>query len=101
MKYFKARPLLSTKRNKRIAIAVALLVGITGLTIVITRAGGFFVGVTPSQGTISGNAVIVTEPDGSKTLQFRAPSSPPPPTPPPTTPPPPTTGWPNASNVGL
>jgi hypothetical protein len=51
MKYFKAQSLLSSKRNKRIAITVALLVCIAGLTIVITRAGGFFVGVTPSQGT--------------------------------------------------
>lgn len=76
-----------SKRNWGIAAATALLVLIVGYYMVATYAAGFFIGVSPAKGTISGNAKIVTEADGTKSLLFNAPSTPPP-TPPPTTPPP-------------
>ncbi len=93
-----------SKRNKIIALAGAVLIATILYTIIISRAATNFVSVDPSGSTVSGNAQVVTESDGSKSILFKAPVTPPPTTPPPTTPPPtnpPVSGWPSADNVGL
>lgn len=72
------------KRNLIIAITAALLVATVGYVLVISRAAGPFASVTPESTTLSGNAKLITESDGSKAISFTAPIT----TPPPTTPPP-------------
>lgn len=94
----KARKL--SRRNTVIAIIAALLVVGIGYALVLTKAAGFFASVSPSSATLSGNAKVVTESDGTKALQFTAPTTTPPPTTPPPTTPPPTDGRPNESNTG-
>ncbi len=89
-----------SRRNRIIALAAAVLVAIILYTLIISRAATNFVSVDPSGSTISGNAQVVTESDGTKSILFKAPAT----TPPPTTPPPtnpPVSGWPNATNVGI
>lgn len=76
---------LSLSRNKLIALAAVVLILIIGYIFVQSRASGFFASVTPATASLTGNAKLVTEADGSKTVQFNAP---PITTPPPTTPPP-------------
>lgn len=89
----------SSKRNKIIALAVALIVATGGYALVVSRASGFFASVSPETAALSGNAKLVTESDGLKSLQFNGPVTPPPTTPP--TNPPASGEWPNAKNVGL
>lgn len=76
---------VSSKRNKIIALAVALVVATAGYALVVSRATGFFASVSPASATLTGNAKVITESDGSKAVQFNAPATTPP-TPPPTTP---------------
>ncbi|HEX8762347.1 MAG TPA: hypothetical protein VF733_01170 [Candidatus Saccharimonadales bacterium] len=76
----------SSKRNKVIALIVVGLALIVGFWVFMSRAASFFVSITPESSTLSGNAKLVSEADGSKALQFNAPVTPPPTTPP-TTPP--------------
>src|SRR5688572_22563160 len=89
------RKFLQTSRtNKLIAAAAALVVVIVGLGLLRTMAGGFFAAVDPDAGTLTTNAKLVTDSgaDGGKAIQFTAPSptpSPRTPTPTPTPPPPP------------
>lgn len=80
---------ISSKRNKIIALIVVLLVAISGYAFVMSRASGFFIVVSPTTATLTSNAKIITESDGSKVIQFTAPVAPPPTTPPVT---PPSTG---------
>jgi len=66
-----------------IAIAVGLIVLVSGFVIVSSFAGGFFASLSAGQSTIAGNAKIVTDTgtaDG-KALQFTAPATIPPTTP--------------------
>lgn len=70
-----------SRRRLMIAIVVAVALLIAGLTLVLTRASGFFASVDVSQATVSGNAKLVTQSDGSKAIEFTAPVvTPPPPT---------------------
>jgi hypothetical protein len=77
----------TSKRNRIIALSAALLIALGGYWMISSRAASFFVSVNPEGSTLSGNAKLVAEADGTKVLQFNAPT-PPPTTPPPTTPPP-------------
>jgi hypothetical protein len=80
----------TSKRNMFIILGVVAVVLIAGLTLAMTRASGFFASVDASKATLSGNATLVTNSDGSKAVEFKAPVTTPPtvpPTPPPTTPP--------------
>jgi hypothetical protein len=88
-----------SRRNKIIALSAAVLIATILYTLIVSRAASNFVSINPSAVTVSGNAQLVTEADGAKSLLFSAPVTPPPTTPPPTTPP--VSGWPSASNVGL
>jgi hypothetical protein len=74
------------KRNKVIALAIALLIIVAATVIVITQAAGFFASVEPDTGTLATNAKVVTDSSasGGKAVQFTAPVVPPPVTPPPT-----------------
>jgi len=99
-------------RNKKIvAISVAAIILVAGLSIVLTRAASFFAAIELEQATLSTNAKLVNDSraSGGQAVQFTAP----------TTTPPPTTGvcavstphvpdgpdgmggcWPGASNTG-
>src|SRR6266545_397322 len=68
--------------NKSIAGLVVLAIGISGYLLITGRAGGFFASFEPDNGTLSGNAQLVTDSSasGGKAVQFTAPVSPPPPT---------------------
>ncbi|MET1033158.1 MAG: hypothetical protein ABWX94_01530 [Candidatus Saccharimonadales bacterium] len=96
MKISSATNQASSKRNKIVALAAALVVATGGYALVVSRASGFFASVNPAQGTITGNASVVNDTDGSKVVQFNAPTTTPPPTAPPTS-----GAWPSASNSGL
>lgn len=76
------------KRNTIIAAVIALLVLVAGLWVLISRAADLFASVAPADASLSGNAKLVVEADGTKALQFNAPVTQPPTTPPPTIPPP-------------
>lgn len=78
---FPKRPL---DRNKLIAIVAAMLIMVVGYLFIQSQASGFFATINPASSTLNGNAKLVTESDGSKTIHFNAPPA----TPSPTTPPP-------------
>lgn len=69
----------SSKRNMLVALGAALVVTTAGYLFVLTKAAGFFASVDPSTASLSGNASLVNEADGSKSLQFNAPAAPLPP----------------------
>jgi len=68
-----------------IAASAALVVLIAGLTIFHSSAASFFAGIEAEQGTVSGNASVVSisGASGGQAVQFNAPAPPPPPPPPP------------------
>jgi len=70
------------RRNALIAGAVALIIIITGVVVVLTRASGYFAAVEAESGTISGNAQSIADTTASagKAIQFKAGSTTPPPT---------------------
>ncbi len=72
-----------SKNSKLIALGVALVVVVAGVAIVLTKASGFFVATEPENGTVSGNALVVSDASasGGKAVQFTAPIAPPPPPP--------------------
>ncbi|HEX8763473.1 MAG TPA: hypothetical protein VF733_07015 [Candidatus Saccharimonadales bacterium] len=84
-------------RNKVVALAAVVTVAIILYALILTRAASSYVSISPSTATLSGNAQVVTESDGTKSLVFQAPATPPPTTPPPTTPP---ATWPTRTSVG-
>lgn len=91
-------------RNKIIAVAAVILIMTMGYVFIQTRASGFFASVDPSGATLTGNAQLLTESDGSKSIRFNAPATTPPPTPPPTPPssgPRSCSGKPDASCTGV
>lgn len=66
------------KRNTLIALGSALMVALVGYTLVLTKAAGFFANVDPSTATLSGNATLVSQTDGTQVLQFNTGTTPPP-----------------------
>ena len=63
----------TSKRNRIIALCAALLVVAIGYALVMIKAAGFFASVSPDSASLSGNAKLVNEADGTKSLQFNAP----------------------------
>lgn len=103
MKNFERKSIKSkspaSKRNKIIAIGAALSVAIVGYALIMSRAAGPYASISPASATLTGNAKVITETDGSKSLQFNAPVVTPPPTTPPATG---LKGWQlTSTNVGL
>ena len=88
--------LQTSRTNKLIAAVVAVAVVATGYFVLRSGAAGFFAATELENGTLSGNAQIVSDSgaSGGKAVRFFAgssttpPPAPPPTTPPPTTPPP-------------
>ena len=74
------------KRNTLIAAAVAVIVILAGYFVITTGAAGFFAQAESEDGTLSGNAKIVSEASatGGKAIQFVEPTAPTNPTTPPT-----------------
>src|SRR6266496_2330493 len=66
----------ASKRNKIIALLIALAVVVVGATLIITRATGPFASLEPEKSTISGNAAVVTDSaaSGGQALKFQAPA---------------------------
>ncbi|MGH7196746.1 MAG: hypothetical protein ACREGJ_03190 [Candidatus Saccharimonadales bacterium] len=99
-----------TRTNLIIAVSVAAIVLVAGYFLMQTNAAGFFVAHEVEQGSLSGNANIISDSGASngKAVQFTAPAAPPPPPPPP--PPsggsgcltkPSGCGYPDATNTGV
>lgn len=72
----------TSKGNKIIAASIGLVVVVVGITLVQTRASGFFAGIEGESGTASANAKIITDSSASsgKAIQFTAAATTPPPT---------------------
>jgi hypothetical protein len=68
-----SRPKKIFRRNTLLALGVALVVATLGYVLVLTKASGFFASVDASTAALGGNASLVTETDGSKSLRFNAP----------------------------
>jgi hypothetical protein len=73
--------LVSNKGVVTIALVAMGVVGISGFVVVLTRASGFFASVEPANGTLSGNAKIVSDATAAsgKAIQFTQPAVTPPP----------------------
>ncbi len=72
------------RTNVIIAATVAFMIIAVGVTLVVSKASGFFAANEPELGTLAGNAsqVTIAGASGGKALQFNAPATPPPPPPP-------------------
>jgi hypothetical protein len=72
----------NSRKSLIIAGATALVVLIVGLVVWQLQAAGYFSAIEPEQGTVSGNAKIVSDgsASGGLAIQFTAPVLPPPPT---------------------
>jgi hypothetical protein len=73
----------NSKINLIFAVAVGVVVIIVGYTLTMTLASGFFASLEGEQGTLAGNAQVVSDSSasGGKAIQFNAPATPPPPPP--------------------
>lgn len=79
----KMKSLVSSRRSSfTIALVVVIAVGLAGVLLVLTRASGFFASAEPENGTLSGNALLVSDSSATsgKAIQFTAPLVIPPPT---------------------
>jgi hypothetical protein len=94
-------------KTKIISVAVIVVVGLCGIASMVIRASGFFAAADPENGTLSGNASIVSDAtaSGGKVIRFNAPA--PAPAPAPSPPPPPGStscplpAYPDASCTGI
>jgi hypothetical protein len=70
----------TSSKNKTIALSAAALVMGIGILFVATHASGFFSAGEPENGSVSGNASIVSDAgaSGGKAIKFNAPVVPPP-----------------------
>jgi len=62
-------------RNRIVAVASALVVATVGYVLVASHAASFFASVSPADATLSANAKVITDADGTKSVQFTAPAS--------------------------
>ncbi len=71
----------SSKTNKIVAISIAALVIVVGVTLSFTKATGFFAAIESEAGTTTTNAKVVSDPaaSGGQAIQFTAPIVTPPP----------------------
>lgn len=83
-----------TKRNKIIAVSIAVLVALVGTFLLATHASGPFASVNATNATVTSPATLVTDAAASagKAIQFNAAAQPPPP---------PTSTKPDATNTGV
>lgn len=67
----------NSRLNLVLAVSVSAVVVVVGVFLVSTFASGFFASLQASDGTVSGNAQVVTDSSasGGKSVQFNAPAS--------------------------
>ena len=82
-----AKSSISNRKRLLAASTAALAVVVCGYLLLSGHAATFFASVSPTSGTVSTNATVVTDSSalGGKAVQFNAPAAPPPPPQPPAT----------------